>query len=60
MVQLGIDNKDVNEFFDIMDDRVYDKKQDDDINDMLLKKSENKLKDIHQKREEILRVKNFI
>ena len=43
MKNIGIEENDVNEFFDIMDDRVYDKKQPDPIHNTLENSVENRL-----------------
>ena len=43
MEKMGIENQDVDEYFDILNDRVFDKKQPDEINDKLQEKVQTKL-----------------
>lgn len=38
MLKLGIREDDVNEYFDIMDERVYFKEQPDDVHEILVKR----------------------
>ncbi|KRX08415.1 hypothetical protein PPERSA_12896 [Pseudocohnilembus persalinus] len=57
MQKMGILDRDVDEYFDVMDDRVYDREQDEEVHQILEQTVESKIGSVHEQRNQLLRRK---